>query len=122
MWSAGAHFREESVKDCILDRLHDMYVEARFLRSSTVLVLAPSRQGHQERALLAVLCANATSRLVTVEYRQTDVEKDDVGIKPRYRIHGRQAVVLDKCLVAGELEQRRDHVGRVEIVIDDQNP
>jgi hypothetical protein len=67
---AGAELGQQSVEDGVVHWLDNMGVKARFLGSAAVLVLTPSRQGHQQRAaLLALLFTNSTSRFVAVEYR-----------------------------------------------------
>ena len=108
---ADAEFGQKPAKDSAIHWFDQMGVETSFLGPAAGILLPPPRQRHQEwPALLALLLTNSTSRLVPVEHRQTDVQKDDVGIKRGCCFHSRQAVMLGKCLVAGELEQHGEHV------------
>ena len=67
---------------CRIRGLHQVMVEARFLRSPAVLGLSPSRQRHQHHVLAPRLLANQPRRFVTVERRHADVEEHHVGMEP----------------------------------------
>ena len=77
-----------------------MGVKACFLGSATVLILTPSRQRYQKRALPASLFANSAGGLVPVEDRQTDVEQDDVGFELGSHFYSCRAVMREECRVA----------------------
>src|SRR5262245_52922355 len=62
----------------ILDRLHDMLVEAGLCRTLTVGVLSPTRDGHEHDFFSPIFIAYLSGNFVSVEMRQTDIEKDKI--------------------------------------------
>src|SRR5215212_2858930 len=79
--SLSLYCGEEAIQSLGFDGLDQVVVEAGFLGQHPVLLVPPSGQGDEDRAVLAALGEDATRGLVAVQLRHRDVQKDDVGQK-----------------------------------------
>jgi hypothetical protein len=112
---------EQFREGVVVHWLDHVSVEPGFFRAAAVLLLTPTGQGHNYQALLPPLFSYPASRFVSVEFGKPDVEQDCVGLELRCRFHCFNAVVGDMGFVAGQLQQQRQAVGRVLVVIYDQD-
>jgi len=71
---------------------------------------------------MPLLFANPARRFVAVESGQADVEQDHLGLKRRRHFYRFESIVGDVNFVAGRLQQYREAVCRVPVVLHDQDP
>ena len=99
-----------------------MRIEAHLVRAAAIFVLAPARERDQHRALTPGLSANASGHFVAVELRHADVEQHDVGMVFRRHFQGFGAIGCRVNLVTVALEQRREAIQGVPVVVGKKNP
>ena len=102
-------------------RLGEVGVEAGFLGAVSILFLSISRQRHQKRVSEAEILAKVAGQFKTAHARHTDVAYHHFGRLQPGQVQRCLAVVRGSYLVAGESEQHRHAVGRIPVVVDDQD-
>ena len=61
-------------------------IETGFVGAAAILSLPPPNQGYQHDALAPRLLANETAGFVAVQFRQADIEQDQMAFSSVYRI------------------------------------
>ena len=102
-------------------RLGEVSVEAGFLGPVSILFLSISGQRDQKAVSEAGILAKVAGQLETAHPRHTDVAYHDFGQLQPGQGQRRRAVVRGSDLMAGESEQDRHAVGRIPVVIDEQD-
>lgn len=69
---------------------------------AAVLLLPPSRQRDDESVIRPSILTDAPAGIKAVQPRQTDVQKDHVGVLPRRRVDRLLAVIRDGGLIPGQ--------------------
>ena len=98
-----------------------MEVEAGFVRTSPVFILAPSGECHQYKVGAPGKRPYLARRVVAVEFRHPDVEQYDFGSKRRADLERRQSIRRGPRLIAHHVEHHRHAFDRVLVVVCDQD-
>ncbi len=116
-----ARARQEPIEGGGIDGLCQVVIEAGRQCAALVVFLAPTGQGDQAQGTIVLLLSDLAGDLVTVEFRQSDVEQHHVGMKGGNRPDGFESVVggLDHVPLAAQ--EHGQAGGGVEIVIDDED-
>jgi hypothetical protein len=96
-------------------------VDARFRGSQAIGVLAPAGQRDDRQPPVEVLRPDLPRRLIAANAWQPDVHDDHIGPQGGRGMHRRFAVVDHVGLVAERFQQRLQAVGRIPVVLGDQN-
>ena len=97
-----------------------MRIEARLPRAAAVRVLAPSGERHQSDPLAPRLRADAPRDLIAVEQRHADIEQRHFGQVPLGGLEREAPVGGAEDFVATQLQDRRQSLQRVDVVVRDQ--
>jgi len=97
-------------------------IEARGARAFPVGRLTPTRQGDDLHVAAARQAAQASRGLQPIHARHAKVEQHQTRVEVLGDLQSLQAVVRDLHLVTVQLHQGGQRGGRVDVVIDDQNP
>ena len=104
-----------------IDGFHEMAVTTGVARARTVVLLAPSGQRDHFDALSRRLRTNLLCDFVPVKTRHSDVHENHCRLKGRRGGDGFGAAVGGPHLLAHQLQHGSHRIGRVTIVIDDQD-
>src|SRR5439155_22364633 len=79
------------------------------------------RSGHAEEMGIMLLGQQARRQLVAVHTRKPDVDEDEVGTTIAIELDRQVGLVDDVDEMIPVLEEHRDSVGRIPVVVDDQD-
>src|SRR5690348_15034335 len=99
-----------------------MPVESCISRLSTVLFLPPPRERNQRHVLAPRLTANVTADVMPAQAWQPDVEENNVRAVGFDCIDGGEAIMCGERFVPAELQQHREGICGVAVVINHENP
>ena len=97
-------------------------IESRLRRSLSVDVLSPARDGDDERILAPRLLAKTTTRIETVDERQTEIQQDRIGAQAFRGGQRLGAIVCRVDIVTADRQQRGKRFSMVGVVVDDEDP
>ena len=104
------------------DGLHEMRVEAGLLRAQPLVRLPPAREGDHVGVLAPGFLADAPGHFVAADLGHPEIEDHDVG--PELLGDGDGGLTVERVpdVVPRDLEQDRQALGRVAVVVHDQDP
>ena len=98
-----------------------MEVEARLEGAALVIVLSPARQGKQEDVSSPGLAANGLGHGIAVKLRQADIQQCDLRPEIAGADERLLAIVGNTDVMSLGLQEERQALRRVDIVIDDED-
>lgn len=105
-----------------LDRLDHVNVEPRVHGAAAILGLTITRHCHQERRLVAPVLTDTTRDLISVESRKTNVDKGHLERAAPKLIQRPKPIRRAVDTMAPHDEKLTQHLARVHVVLDDQDP
>src|SRR5688500_14214305 len=102
-------------------RLDEVVIEAGRDRLCLLLGMTPTGEGDDEHRAAPRLGPYSARDLVAVQLRQADVEQHHFRPQGPRELQRRRASVRRVGLVALELEQARERIGGVAVVVDDED-
>ena len=103
------------------NRFNEVAVEARFLGATPVLVPSPAGQGDDNQILAPFLLTKPAGRVVTVELRHADIEQHRRGPEVGGHFKCFETVERRRDFGPHELEEHFHALGRVAVIVDNQN-
>ena len=97
-----------------------MVIEPGGHRALPVLLAAVARERHQHDVMKAAFAARAARDLVAVETGKADVDEHHVGRVRAGCLERRDAIVEYAHVMAEQLEEHREALGGVGIVLEEQ--
>src|SRR5262245_57689606 len=102
-------------------RLGEMQIESRFRGPALVFLLAPSRESHENQLVAPALLADASSRIVAVEFWHADVQQHHVGPESCSFFDGLKAIANRAYFIAHQAQHHAHALYCIVVVVRDQN-
>src|SRR5882757_3949658 len=96
-------------------------VESSSEGAELVALLAPSGDGDELRGRPGMSLAYLSSHVVTIHAAHADIEQRYVRSERRERDERRRTVMDDGHFMSIQLEERRERLGRIAIIVGDQD-